>query len=61
VNAGGLRCEQDSEGNCVKVTPCIDVPDSDDCLAETEERAWSSPIFLEWSAQGAGLEVSGLD
>ena len=47
VNAGLLRCETDAEGNCAKVHACIGVPDSDDCLAETEERAWSSPIFLE--------------
>ena len=55
VNAGLLRCETDAEGNCVKVTPCIGVPDSDDCLAETEERAWSSPIFLERGAAKVGL------
>ena len=53
VNAGLLRCETDAAGNCVKVKPCIGVPDSDDCLAETEERAWSSPIFL---APGANPE-----
>jgi hypothetical protein len=46
VNAGLLRCETDAAGNCVKVKPCIGVPDSDDCLAETAERAWSSPIFI---------------
>ncbi len=53
VNAGLLRCETDAAGNCVKVKACIGVPDSDDCLAETEERAWSSPIFL---APGAKQE-----
>jgi hypothetical protein len=57
VNAGLLRCEKDAEGNCTKVHACIDAPDSDDCLAETEERAWSSPIFLERGAS-EGLEVS---
>jgi len=55
VNAGLLRCETDAEGNCVKVTSCIGVPDSDDCLAETEERALSSPIFLERGAASVGL------
>ena len=61
VNAGGLRCEKDNEGNCVNVKPCIDVPDSDDCLAETEERAWSSPIYLEQGAAQTELEASGFD
>jgi hypothetical protein len=55
VNADLLRCEPDAQGNCAKVSPCIGVPDFDDCLAETEERAWSSPIFLEPPASVAGL------
>jgi hypothetical protein len=43
VNAGGLRC---SEGKC---DPCYGdyrVPFDDECLSMTEERAWSSPIYL---------------
>ena len=47
VNADLLRCERDGSGKCVRVKPCIGVSPDDDCLAETEERAWSSPIFLE--------------
>jgi hypothetical protein len=50
VNAGNLRCEVDAEGNCVKVHPCYGddykTPASDDCAAPSEERAWSSPIFV---------------
>jgi hypothetical protein len=53
VNADLLRCERDGSGKCVRVRPCIGVDPADDCLAETEERAWSSPIFLEHAA-GAG-------
>ena len=49
VNAASLRCELDADGRCVEVRPCYGdyrtAPD-DDCLAETEERAWSSPIFI---------------
>jgi hypothetical protein len=47
VNADLLRCERDGSGKCVKVNPCIGAAPGDDCLAETEERAWSSPIFLD--------------
>ena len=45
INAAALRCE--GEG-CESVRPCHGdwrTSDDDDCLSETEERAWSSPIF----------------
>jgi len=51
VNAGGLRCERDAAGNCVRARPCYgDYRTSfdDDCLSENEERAWSSPIYVRW-------------
>ncbi len=46
VAADPLGCTYDENGRCVSVDPCFGRPDSDDCLAETEERAWSSPIFV---------------
>ncbi len=49
VNAGGLRCEYDATGACVKVNPCFGdyrTPYDDDCLTQNEERAWSSPIYV---------------
>lgn len=49
VNAGGLRCQRDEAGRCLRVRPCFGdyrTPFDDDCLAPNEERAWSSPIYL---------------
>jgi hypothetical protein len=50
VNAANLRCHYDESGRCVEVNPCYGdyrTDASDDCLAPAEERAWSSPIFVE--------------
>jgi hypothetical protein len=49
VNAGGMRCEYDAEGQCVRAHPCYGdyrTPATDDCLTMNEERAWSSPIYV---------------
>ena len=46
VDADPLGCTRDGKGACVDVSPCFDKPWDDDCLSETEERAWSSPIFV---------------
>jgi hypothetical protein len=56
VNAGNLRCERDSEGNCVQPNPCFGghpTSPEDDCLSPNEERAWSSPIFVDFEAEAA--------
>ena len=49
INAANLRCDRDEAGNCVGVNLCggRDAID-DDCLAPSEPRAWSSPIFVDW-------------
>ncbi len=49
VNAGGIRCTYDATGQCTAVNPCYGdfrTPSEDDCLAPSEERAWSSPIWV---------------
>jgi hypothetical protein len=48
VNADGLRC--DEEGRCEPCHGDFRTPREDDCLAPTEERAWSSPIYLTFVA-----------
>jgi hypothetical protein len=50
INGDNLRCTYDENGNCVKLNICYGDPRtdrSDDCLATIEERAWSSPIYVE--------------
>ncbi|MGH0030410.1 MAG: DUF3604 domain-containing protein, partial [Myxococcota bacterium] len=50
VNAANLRCEYDDAGNCVDMKPCwgdFRSPESDECLDETQQRAWSSPIYVD--------------
>ncbi len=47
VSADPLGCRRDAGGRCVEVRPCFGRPEDDDCLAQTEERAWSSPIFVD--------------
>ena len=51
VSGDQLRCERDADGQCVAVNPCFASQSTDyedDCLAEAGERAWSSPIFIDY-------------
>lgn len=53
INGGGLRCEYDESGRCIRVNPCYAdsrTDPQDDCLAPIEHRAWSSPIFVDYAA-----------
>lgn len=50
VNGGNLRCKYDETGRCLEVHLCAGdyrTKLSDDCLDQVEERAWSSPIFID--------------
>ena len=52
VGGDPLRCEKNEKGECIKINPCYasgaDFNPDDDCLAPVGERAWSSPIFLNY-------------
>ena len=52
VNAGNLRCDLDVFGQCKEVNICygspLQNPREEDCLENGEERAWSSPIFVDF-------------
>ncbi len=53
INGANVRCEYDENGACIRVNPCYGdyrTPRSDDCLAPAEQRAWSSPIFIDYAA-----------
>jgi hypothetical protein len=59
VNAANLRCEYDAEGNCLRMRPCwgdFRTPASDECLDSNEERAWSSPIYVDWPQAEGDLQ-----
>ena len=62
INAANLRAEFDEEGNVVSLNPCrVGVADDppDDCLADAQERAWSSPIFVDHVSEGASTPPAG--
>jgi len=54
VNGDPLMCERDETGQCIKVEICsgnfLERDVTDDCLAPAVEKAWSSPIYVEPSA-----------
>ncbi len=54
INAANLRTSFDDEGQPVAVSPCFGdyrTQETDDCLAPASQRAWSSPIFVDYREQ----------
>jgi hypothetical protein len=49
ANGDPLGCERNADGECIEVAPCFNRPDDDNCTAPTEQRAWSSPIFVDYA------------
>jgi len=53
VNGDALRCEYDENGQCIQANPCLGdyrVDMEEECVADVEHRAWSSPIYLSYGA-----------
>lgn len=51
INGEQLRCDTNAEGECIAVNPCFGDDRTglqDDCTALEAERAWSSPIYLDY-------------
>src|SRR5262249_20594871 len=52
VNAKNLRARFDESGSALAVTPCrmdFRTAADDDCLGMAQQRAWSSPIYVNAS------------
>jgi hypothetical protein len=56
INAGGLRCDLDQQGQCIAVNACYGddrTSENDNCMDKARHRAWSSPIFVDYVSSKA--------
>lgn len=54
INGDNLGCTYDDNGNCIKLNICYGddrTSVDDDCKSAIEERAWSSPIYVNYQAK----------
>ncbi|MDX1735937.1 MAG: DUF3604 domain-containing protein [Halioglobus sp.] len=59
INAANVRCEYSESGDCISVNPCFGdyrTDESEDCLAQEQQRAWSSPIFVAYQPGPVSME-----
>ncbi|MBT8142253.1 MAG: DUF3604 domain-containing protein [Gammaproteobacteria bacterium] len=53
INGDPIKCERDENGNCISATICrgdYNTPLDEDCLSMKDVRAWSSPIYLNFTS-----------
>ena len=61
INGNNLRAVFDEQGNALGTSPCrgdYRTAEADDCLADLSQRAWSSPIFVNYAERAAGQAFS---
>jgi len=53
INGAQLRTRFDDQGRAISIDWCP--PEEGECLAPSQERAWSSPIFVDYRASAGGV------